>query len=529
MVRSTSTCRPLGRGAYKAASTVRVLAVGYSRGLGIQSGFYRPLNNFLSTHTVFRRVIGVEPIWLAFARGTVGLAFLVGLLAFGIIQCIKLPLAEDGSNLPTRARELGLWDKLPPSMSLENVTVAWTVYPENGRFDPDGLPYRPTTQVFYADGTNRECNYTFARDPRDIRPPNYMWTWNCSRLGDLPLPVTDTESARGAHNWLDSIQTYVTVSMDWGDLMSQLDGVDISKLVAIVGMDTVWENSWAPKEYPSVLRFQHPSYVKMHMGQHWRAEVQEYSIIMRRLNFIDVFGIATDPFELKYHPIVSLQPVESTTITNPNISTVTFHQGFGFIGHHLLEQYREYDILSGLGATGGLYTILDLVFGILFGRPLMAIMVGSKYISPFGLAVAMFGGPALRRKMKRRYPDLNSTDSVQRSFATSDFLHDFVLDLGAAIPKPNMFAPQSQDLDQASQHPRFHDPGARLYSEERAEPVPDAQKFDEGGERIDLQPVGVTARNSNDSVRSNERLNISGSQYEHAAEFNPSHLERGRP
>ncbi|KIO26432.1 hypothetical protein M407DRAFT_235088 [Tulasnella calospora MUT 4182] len=297
--------------------------------------------------------------------------------------------------------------------------------------------------------------------------------------------------------------------MDWGDLMSRLDGVDISKLVAIVGMDTVWENSWAPKEYPSVLRFQHPSYVKMHMGQHWRAEVQEYSIIMRRLNFID--------------------PVESTTITNPNISTVTFYQGFGFIGHHVLEQYREYDILSGLGATGGLYTILDLVFGILFGRPLMAIMVGSKYISPFGLAVAMFGGPALRRKMKRRYPDLNSTDSVQRSFATSDFLHDFVLDLGAAIPKPNMFAPQSQDLDQAYQDPRFHDPGARLYSEERAEPVPDAQKFDEGGERIDLQPVGVTARDSNDSVRSDERLNISGSQYEHAAEFNPSHLERGRP
>lgn len=49
---------------------------------------------------------------------------------------------------------------------------------------------------------------------------------------------------------------------------------------------------------------------------------------------------------------VSLQPVESTTITNPNISTVTFYQGFGFIGHHVLEQYREYDVLSGLGATG---------------------------------------------------------------------------------------------------------------------------------------------------------------------------------
>ncbi|KAG8920075.1 hypothetical protein FRC01_000940 [Tulasnella sp. 417] len=484
---------------YKAASTARVLAIGYSRGLGIQSGFYRPLNNFLSTHTFFRRVIGVEPIWLAFARGVVGLAFLVGLLAFGVIQCIKLPLAEDGSNLPTRARELGLWDKLPPSMSLENVTVAWTVYPANGRFDPDGLPIRPTTQVFYADGTN--------------------------------LPITPTEVNKGSHDWLDSIQTYITVTMDWGELMGQLKGVDASRLVAIVGMDTVWESTWAPKSYPSVLRFQHPSYVKMHMGQHWRAEVQEYSIIMRRLNFIDVFGIATDPFELKYHPIVSLQPVESTTITNPNISTVTFYQGFGFIGHHVLEQYREYDVLSGLGATGGLYTILDLVFGILFGRPLMAIMVGSKYISPFGLAVAIFGGPALRRKVKRRYPDLDSSDPVQRSFATSDFLHDFVLDLGAAIPKPNMFVPQSQDLDQPPQHSRFGDPErARSYSEERVpQRVPaDDQKLGEGGETIDLQPVGGPGRDSNDSVRSNERLNFSGPRYAQAAEFDPTELERGR-
>ncbi|KAG9046512.1 hypothetical protein FS837_004262 [Tulasnella sp. UAMH 9824] len=511
---------------YKAASTARVLAFGYSRGLGINSGFYRPLNNFLSTHTFFRRVIGVEPIWLAFARGMVGLAFLVGLLAFGIIQCIKLPLAEDGSNLPTRARELSLWDDLPPSMSLENVTVAWTVYPENGRFVPDGLPIRPTTQVFYADGTNRECNYTMAGNPKKVDEPNYMWTWNCSRPGDLPAPITNTETSKGAHEWLDSIQTYITVTMDWGDLISQFD--DVSNLVALAGMDTVWESTWAPKSYPSVLRFQHPSYVKMHMGQHWRAEVQEYSIIMRRLNFIDVFGIATDPFELKYHPIVSLQPVESTTITNPNISTVTFYQGFGFIGHHVLEQYREYDVLSGLGATGGLYTILDLVFGILFGRPLMAIMVGSKYISPFGLAVAIFGGPALRRKMKRRYPDLDSTDSVQRSFATSDFLHDFVLDLGAAVPKPNMFVPQSQDLDQPPQHPRFNGPEARAYAEERVGRVSDDQKLDEGEGRIDLQPVGGPRRDSNDSVRSDERLNLSGPRYADATESDPTELEQGR-
>ncbi|KAG8967007.1 ATP-dependent rRNA helicase spb4 [Tulasnella sp. 425] len=491
---------------YKAASTIRVLAVGYSRGLGIQSGFYRPINNFLSTHTFFRRVIGVEPIWLAFARGTVGLAFLVGLLAFGIIQCIKLPLNEDGSSLPTRAREIGLWDTTPPSKSLENVTVAWTVYPVNGTFNPDGLPMRPTTQVFYADGSNRGCNYAY------VNSPNYMWTWNCTRPYGLPVPIGlgSTEYPKGSHDWLDSIQTHITVTMDWGQLMNQLDGVNSSELVAMVGMDTVWENPWGPKEYPSVLRFQHPSYLKMHMGQHLRAEVQEYSILMRRLNFIDVFGIATEPYELKYHPIVSVQPLDSTTITNPNISTVTFYQGYGFIGQHVLEQYREYDILSGLGSTGGLYTILDLAFGVLFGRPLMAIMVGSKYISPFGLAVALFGGPALRRKVKRRYPDIDSTDSVQRSFATADFLHDFVIDLGAAISKPNMFALQTQDLGQLPHRPRIQDSEGQTYSGEPVERISDEPKSDHDGERIDLHPVGGPMRSSDDSLQSDERLNLSG-------------------
>lgn len=103
---------------------VRLFA-GQSRGLGIKHGFYRPLNQFLSNHTVFRRVVGVEPLWLSIIRGSVGLAFLVGLLAYATIQCIKLPLAEDGSTLPVRPREIDLWSTDPTFTPLENITVAF--------------------------------------------------------------------------------------------------------------------------------------------------------------------------------------------------------------------------------------------------------------------------------------------------------------------------------------------------------------------------------------------------------------------
>lgn len=110
---------------YSLGNRVVFFFIGQSRGLGIKHGFYLPINRFLSNHTLFRRVVGVEPVWLALIRGTIGLAFLVGLLAYGAIQCLQLPLTEDASNLPVRPMERNLWDTSPPFTSLENVTIAF--------------------------------------------------------------------------------------------------------------------------------------------------------------------------------------------------------------------------------------------------------------------------------------------------------------------------------------------------------------------------------------------------------------------
>ncbi|KDQ05791.1 hypothetical protein BOTBODRAFT_295173 [Botryobasidium botryosum FD-172 SS1] len=187
--------------------------------------------------------------------------------------------------------------------------------------------------------------------------------------------------------------------MDWGALQNLK--LNIPNLIALVGVDTVWENAASPKSYPSILYFQHPSFVRMRMGQHLRAEVGEF------------------------------QPIDPTSVTtNPNISTVTFYPSFGLIGHHVLEQYRENTVLGGLGSTGGLYTILDLVFGFLFGKPLMAIMFNTKYISPFGFFITVFGKAAIQRKLSRKYPHLHSQEPAQQSVSTSAFLHDFVVDFG---------------------------------------------------------------------------------------------------
>lgn len=85
-------------------STPVVWIIGESRGLCVRSGFIRPLRHFIFHHTPWRRVVGVEPIWLSAIRGTVGLTLLLGLSAYASIQCIKLPLEESSGSLPVRSR-----------------------------------------------------------------------------------------------------------------------------------------------------------------------------------------------------------------------------------------------------------------------------------------------------------------------------------------------------------------------------------------------------------------------------------------
>lgn len=105
-------------GDYTRATRCFYFICGESRGLGVEQGFYRPLSQFFSNHTVFRRVVGVEPVWLAFTRGVFALAFLVGLLAYGTIQCIKLPVWENASNLPVRSQEIqGAYPYVPLTSS----------------------------------------------------------------------------------------------------------------------------------------------------------------------------------------------------------------------------------------------------------------------------------------------------------------------------------------------------------------------------------------------------------------------------
>lgn len=90
------------QGPKPAPRNLRSWLVGEPRRAGVYLHFLSPLGEFIFHHTPWRRVIGVEPIWLSLIRGTIGFAFLLGLFAYAAVQCVRLPIQESSGSLPVR-------------------------------------------------------------------------------------------------------------------------------------------------------------------------------------------------------------------------------------------------------------------------------------------------------------------------------------------------------------------------------------------------------------------------------------------
>ncbi|KAG9023280.1 hypothetical protein FRB95_013330 [Tulasnella sp. JGI-2019a] len=156
------------------------------------------------------------------------------------------------------------------------------------------------------------------------------------------------------HEWLDSIQTSIKLTMDWASFSEA--GYDSSMTLAIAGLD-MEETAWGSYVNPSMLQFQHPNYLTLRKGQQLQANVEAFYVTTRRPVFLDVFGFTWNHQVSTYHPITSVTPLQSATPMNNNMSSVIFNPSFGFQRQHWLEEYREFTVVKGLGSTGGLVGI----------------------------------------------------------------------------------------------------------------------------------------------------------------------------
>ncbi|KDQ60234.1 hypothetical protein JAAARDRAFT_46017 [Jaapia argillacea MUCL 33604] len=89
------------------------------------------------------------------------------------------------------------------------------------------------------------------------------------------------------------------------------------------------------------------------------------------------------------------------------------------------EEYRQYTILSSLGLLGGVFTVVETIFAMLFGMTLLALVFGTKTISPFG-TLGLFAHKNLRNAILLQYPNLR--DEIRQG-GVATFLHDVALEL----------------------------------------------------------------------------------------------------
>ncbi|KAG8928519.1 hypothetical protein FRC01_005806 [Tulasnella sp. 417] len=152
----------------------------------------------------------------------------------------------------------------------------------------------------------------------------------------------------------------------------------------------------------------------------------------------------------------------STTSSSPGLSSQTtieikpeFDALYGS-NTDAWEEYIEYTMIEGLASTGGLYTFLDLIFTIIFGRSVINLLFGGRPISPFG-SIALASKRSLREKLLMQYPGLGASDASERAIAVCDFLSDFVVDFGPVQlagsdrAEPINAAPEPQPQEQPTQ------------------------------------------------------------------------------
>jgi len=142
-----------------------------------------------------------------------------------------------------------------------------------------------------------------------------------------------------------------------------------------------------------------------------------------------------DPIPQNGYP--SASQYEMTAVLYPGWGISPGGQGFV-----VTEEFRSRTIPALLASIGGIWTILDIIFMMLFGRTLLFPIFGTKPISPFGL-IGRFNG-SLKRRLRDKYGELPVQVDDQ---ALGQFIRDFVIDpspLAFGVSPPRQFSQQYQ-------------------------------------------------------------------------------------
>ncbi|KII87840.1 hypothetical protein PLICRDRAFT_125111 [Plicaturopsis crispa FD-325 SS-3] len=131
-----------------------------------------------------------------------------------------------------------------------------------------------------------------------------------------------------------------------------------------------------------------------------------------------------------------------------NTASLTIYADFDASEILYMEDYQEHTVLSGLASLGGVFSSADGVFALIFGWPLIALLFGSKPLSPFGL-VGMLARSRIYAAVQELYPSLKK--EVNEGGIAS-FLKDTAVDLAILdSSKPKEETPDDDPEEQGAE------------------------------------------------------------------------------
>ncbi|KDN48400.1 hypothetical protein RSAG8_02992, partial [Rhizoctonia solani AG-8 WAC10335] len=368
---------------------------------------YIPINGLrrFFTRLLFRRIHPVERKGYAFARNLFAV-LAMGILVFrAITALIQTKSKHDVQVLVLVGSAGGLGDKL-------RIQTEISIETNEGAIKPCEQTVRNT----YGDGwysyiiLSYACNYSTTLD-WDFKPYTYLITANSSSQSTL---------------------TYEDMPLVW--LANKKEIID--------------NKGELPPFYSTPWRPLPGHHSELEAGLVSRGFIS--SPIMRDL------VLNADP-EYTYISLYPIANLAATPLANSTVATARLHltmkpslnylrdrEPFNKVNSReqyplveawvdsrtcdFIEDYRTGTILDVLGSVGGLFAILQTIHILLFGRPLLWGLSGTKMINPFGF-VGAFDTKDFSRRLHETYgrePTKDNPDPIQ----TAAFLRDFVIDFG---------------------------------------------------------------------------------------------------
>ncbi|KDQ64256.1 hypothetical protein JAAARDRAFT_52232 [Jaapia argillacea MUCL 33604] len=387
--------------------------------------------DFLFRETVFRKH-PFEPAGIAFLRGFVAIVALAGLSLYSLNLLVAQPVVESVS-LPIRTSvgspQWLSWyvGKVHPKFGrpvlsdmafiFGQMQYNWSVavndsgiplFPGSFYPLPPGVTIGAT--LINMDGQNVSC-------PRTMIPPFEGRSYdivNCT--------IEDTTQPPPLH---------IQLTVDYS-------GIEPSINMSDINFYTV-QGSFALPDWATFIDLMMPSISAFPLiqGLHVQAFTSFGGRRVIKQSYKDVLGIGANYVEFSIYTHGNLLPdLQAAVQFPPTTSSLVLSQAVEFSDMVTQEDYRRYTLISGLASIGGVFTVVDGVFAMAFGFSIMAIISGSKVISPFGV-VGLILRKQLRHAIRQQYPGLKA--EIQAG-GMGSFLHDTAIGLSVLRDDPDVEA-----------------------------------------------------------------------------------------